>query len=521
MAKTIYVSPDGRDRWHDGKLHTATSFQQAIEEARPGDTIELLPGVYDEPVTLRDKKASEHRPITIVGHSGTTLDGRRNPVRPPGIAKEERYAFVKIVNSCGIVIENMTIQNVWPTAVFIQDSQHITVRRMNLNGATFGIFARGEATEHLIIENCSWIQDERIWSDIRWFDIHEEPFPRKEMDGDFFRSFQIKGHVIIRQNFIAQAFNGVHFFACPGDKPGRYNSNVWIYRNTFTFIRDNAVEAENSATNWWVFENKIYNCHKWFAFERCNGGHIYVFANRGWFDRLPGPEGDEYNGGGVIKANKIKRKEEDSLLMQHPTYMFNNSWYLRSSYVKKGKLRHFNHFNNAIDYAKPDDHPSGVVKTDRKMIGSAFTKEWRFFDIRFENDVCNHPDFPAGLNADGYPVSGIAADPEFDTPKEGYFDLSENSPCRENGMAKTIALKDGSTWELKAGFNIGAMRECDQEFAPYTPLELDCPQGALPKCYDEDRRSLDRSECDPPEPKPKTRKPAQRKPKAGKRKPRV
>jgi hypothetical protein len=97
------------------------------------------------------------------------------------------YAFFKIRNCIGIAIENTTIQNVWPTAIYIENSQHVTVRKLNLNGATYGIFARGVGTRHIVLEHCSWIQDTRIWQEVLWRDIHADPLPRRELDGDFFR----------------------------------------------------------------------------------------------------------------------------------------------------------------------------------------------------------------------------------------------------------------------------------------------------------------------------------------------
>jgi hypothetical protein len=413
MARQFHVTPDGGARQYRGESVRGHRLQEAIDLALPGDLISVLPGVYEEPVTIDGKRGAPATPLRIVGDGCATLDGRRVPLRPPGLARMQDYAFIKVRGCTGLSIENMTMQNVWPTAIYVEDSQHISVRQMNLNGATYGVFARGETTEHLLIERCSWIQDDRIWDQIHWKDIHGPPLPRRELDGDFFRSKDIKGNVIVRHNFIAQAFNGLHFFADERARPGRFNSGVWIYRNTFTFIRDNAVEAENSATNWWVFENRIYNCHTWFAFEQCNGGYIFVFSNRGWFDRRPGPPGDCHSGGSVIKSSKVHDAEEDDFLPESPVYVFNNSWYLRSTYLKKGKLRRFRHFNNAIAYARPEHHPIGLVDLDRRMIGvgdvrdlrcegpgepeKPFTKEWERLDIRFENDVCDHPHYTSAF----------------------------------------------------------------------------------------------------------------------------
>lgn len=495
MAKELFVTPDGGSRRYRGQFVQGLRLQEAIDMAEPGDVVALLPGVYDEPVTIQDKRASRDKPIRIIGDSATTLDGRRVPLRPPGLARSTDYAFVTILNSSGIVIENMTVQNVWPTAIYVEDSQHIAIRRLNLNGATYGVFARGETTRHLLLERCSWIQDDRIWDQVFWKDIHAPPLPRRELDGDFFRSKDIAGDVVIRHNFIAQAFNGVHFFADEKVTPGRFNRNVWIYRNTFTFIRDNAVEAENSATNWWVFANKIYNCHTWFAFEQCNGGYLYIFSNRGWFDRRPGPPGDCHSGGAVIKSSKVKDKDEDHFLPKHPVYMFNNSWYLRSTYLKKGKLRNFHHFNNAIEYARPEHHPLGLIDPDRRMIGVSssrdlrcdgpgepdkpFTTNWPQLNVSFENDVCDHPHYPAQLNAEGYPVRGKAAAPGFVGARDGDFALSEGSPCHNAGVTPALMLPKGRVWNLQGPLDIGAM--AGEE--PLDPLTLGCPPDMLPEDY--------------------------------------
>jgi hypothetical protein len=497
----IFVTPDGGPRSWNGAAVTAMRLQDAIDKAVAGDIIHLLPGVYDEPVVIQGKRASRERPIVIRSNGCATFDGRRNVLRPPGMPRFEDYAFFKIRNCVGIVIENTTIQNVWPTAIYIEDSQHVTVRKLNLNGATYGVFARGVGTRYLVLEHCSWIQDTRIWQDVLWKDIHANPLPRRELDGDFFRSDDITGDVIVRYNFIAHAFNGIHLFATKnGAVNGCVNRNVWIYRNTFAFIRDSAVEAELTATNWWIFENKIYNCHTWIAFEECRGGYWYVFANRGWFDRKPGPPGDCNNGGAVIKTNKVKEGEDDKVLPSHPFSVFNNSWYLRSAYLKKGKLRHFRHFNNAIAYARPDHHPPGVVDLGRRMIGvgapnpacegpadaeEPFTTDWKNLDIRFENDICSHPDYPAGLQAADYPVSGTYGDPGFSSGREGEFELSADSMCRRAGMSATLDLPDQGEWALPQGIDIGAMNGD----VPYSPIALGCPECALPSGYIDDPKA--------------------------------
>ncbi len=485
-----YVSPDGATRIVDGKERQTVTFEHAVSRAEEGDEILILSGAYTVPFVLDKVSGSAEKKITIRGDSGATLDGRRELVRPPNRKEQsfEHFAFIKIRQCAHIEICNLTIQNIWPTAIYIEESQHLVFSRLNIHGSTFAFFANGKTTHDLLIERCAWVQDVRIWDQVLWKDIHHFPLPRKELDGDFFRSYRIAGRVVIRRNFIAHAFNGVQFFAEKDkDEMGEVNHDVWIYENTFQFIRDNAVEAEYMATNWWVYRNRIYNCHKWFAFEHCGGGHWYIFANVGWFDRKPGPPGDENSGGAVFKTNNIPDDMELRRLPSRPVYVFHNSWYLRSSYVKKGKLRKFNHFNNAIEYASAEVHGPDVVKPTRRMFGDAFKHSWSRLHIRFENDLCNHREFPHYYaEVRGMQIQGIHDQPLFREPHNGYFapQIGEKkSPLIGWGKAKDIERPNGATWEVPAGLNIGAVErvhENKRDDILYRVEDFNAPPEAFP-----------------------------------------
>ena len=55
---------------------------------------------------IEGKKASAATPISVIGDDGgVTCDGHRNHVRPPGLPEREHYAFIKILNSTGIVVD--------------------------------------------------------------------------------------------------------------------------------------------------------------------------------------------------------------------------------------------------------------------------------------------------------------------------------------------------------------------------------------------------------------------------------
>ena len=448
-----YVSPDGTRRVVDGEPRETLRLEAALKMVQPGQTVRLLGGVYTEPVEIANKGGSFDRPIVIRGESGVTFDGRRNLVRPTDGESVDRrgYAFIKILDSQGIILENFTIQNVWPTAVYIGQSSEIVLRRLNLHGGTYAVFARGDRTRRIVAERCAWTGDTTLWDGVVWKDVHMPPFPRRELDGDFFRSVNIPGEVVIRHNMIQHVFNGVHMYAKKGSDT--LNRDVWIYENTFAFIRDNIFESERFARNWWIFGNRIYNAHKWIAFEESSGGYRYVFANVGWFDRRPGPPGDANNGGAVFK-------EVDEPFPTEPTYVFHNTWYVRSSYIKEGRIPGLVHFNNAIVYARSADHPPGLVDDDKPMFGADFLAKWQPGDATFDNDYCTHLQY--GLMAR---LSGGNPAPDCDKPpkfkdREGYeFAPDTGSPLLGKGKRRTIDLPNGGHWTIPDQLNLGAIGE--------------------------------------------------------------
>ena len=520
----LWVSPRGGKRQVNGDPTPTYRLQEAIDLAGAGTRIRLLPGIYDEPGVFDGKSGTPKDPIVLEGSGGVTLDGGRMPFRPPDDHPEfEHPAFLKIRKSKWISINNLSIQNAWATAVFVEDSCHLAIRRINFQGGTFAIFCRGQETRDVLIERCAWTQDTRIWQDIHWSDIHAFPRPRKELDGDFLRAVGVAGRFEIRRNLISNAFNGIHFFALPdkstSDDPKDkckfeklkitydpdLNRDVVIANNTFTFVRDNAVESEFLATNWWIYGNRVFNCHKWFALENSQGGHWYIFANTGWFDRKPGPPTDENNGGSVLKTTK-----KEQWLNNQPFYVFHNSWYLRSSFMKKGLLQHFHHFSNAIEFCDPANHPPGVGQVDRRMFGDEFMTGWKAAPdaITMSNDVCNHWDFAALIAHEDLHVDGRFGLLPFKDPQAGFFGpdpkkeaaIKPEGRLTGNGIAYELELiGTRAQWQLPPNRNIGAIRCHNKTIhrdVAYEPEDLGCPCDAIPKAQvPEDPSEDDRQDC--------------------------
>ena len=442
----------------------------------------LAPGRYPR-LKIRWKRGTPENPISIIGQAGVIFDGQRRyedfqdeangearrllaAGRYPGVYTLGPDGHLIFQNCRHIRLQGAAFRGCWPTGIAIRDCRDITLADLDMQEGSFAIFADGSGTYGLLIERCSWTQDierGRIWNDIPWPKIHAN-IPIKDddgraFDGDFFRADGIRGGVTIRDCRVEHAFNAIHLYHSDSEgRSRRQNRDVRIYRNHFSYIRDNAIEPEYGATNWWVFHNQVFNCHKWFSIECKRMAYTYWFGNTGWFDSIPTPDFG-HNGGAVWKTER-NPKPTNGL-----NYLFNNSFFLRSPYIKNKRLRSARHFNNAIQYCDPADFPNDACDgpagffgdKDGPDIDSRFTKAWRELNIRFQNDMVAHPEFPQALADAGYGIDGGLSDaPGFIDPVSGDFRLSDNAPAAGRGVPKTLDLENGDEWPLPSGLDLGA-----------------------------------------------------------------
>ena len=117
MATTWRVSPQGA-------LH---SIQQAIRQAKPGDTIEVLKGVYYEKNLVVDK------PVYLKGIDNPALDG------------EHTYEVITIKSS-GVTVEGFQIRHSGKSSlqdiagIKISNVQQVTIRNNIFDDNYFGIY---------------------------------------------------------------------------------------------------------------------------------------------------------------------------------------------------------------------------------------------------------------------------------------------------------------------------------------------------------------------------------------------
>lgn len=461
------------------------TLEQAIRQAGPGTTIELRPDTTYGPLRVSGIRVDPARPIVIDGGGKATFDGgtsleafrlhaaqvardTRRSGKYPGIYPIANDAVLTIEHCAGLVFRDILFRNAWPTAIYVDDSHDLAFDWLDGLGSTYFIYAVGAATRNLKITNCHWLQDPRLWRDVLWADVHEDYDPDdpenkytgdRAYDGSFFCGLRIAGDVEIASCHVEHAFNGVHLFNQNRDPT--LARNVHVHRCCFEFIKDNPIEAENSACNWWIHDNQFFNAHKWFSMELARAGWFYIYRNRGWFTERPGPEREKNSGGAVFKFIKHAARVGE---YPGPIHVFNNSWYLRSPIAKEGAVRRLRHHNNAIVYCDQVPHeqrracdPAGVFHNVSEPDKPPFTKDWGGLDIAFINDCVMHRDWPGGLVSGGYPIErGLNENPNFVWDDLNRFALRAGAnPCRGSGVPIPVLLPDGSTWVPRRPFNIG------------------------------------------------------------------
>ncbi|WP_087005194.1 right-handed parallel beta-helix repeat-containing protein [Rhizobium sullae] len=478
------------------------NVHRKVRQLSAGDKLHLTKGDYRKPIVLSSLAGSEADPVIICGsaavvgpkvkfeeykETGNRLAAAQEAGgRFPGLYYlADNGAFV-LKNCQWVTIENLHFEGCWPTAIYLENCQHITLRGLKISGGTFAIGATGINTRHILIVDCDWVQDpsgngweiceairagrtiekelegtpSQLWRDIDWEQVHGErqetgkpvnvESDARAYDGDFFRAWSIAGYVVIKNNIIADAFNGIHFFNQVAESIVESCSrNVLIEGNWFVRIRDNAIEPEHFAWNWTIRHNTIIDCYVPFSLEMARSGYFYIYGNVGWNLRKPGPDDDQHTRGQFFKF-------PTEHIADGPHYVFNNSWVLRAPVAKKKRFSSFVHVNNAIDYSESDaavTAPFGKNFGDPAPAGSQeetlifesehFTRAWQHLGIIFDGDVIHHRSFPDEIRAAGFLVGTAASgqSPEFKDKTPGCPDgLKTRDPIP--AISLTVLLPD-------------------------------------------------------------------------------
>jgi hypothetical protein len=461
---TLYASPAGGEVIFEGRPVATLPLPVAVTRVGPGDVVQLTPARYTRAIRL-DAGGRPGEPLTIRGAEGVVLDGQQPPT--PASAEhmaptEADFSFISLLSTDHVILERLAFERCWPSAVLARGCRALIVRDCACVGSQFFLYARNRSRAFLpdvlahgiTLERVRWIQDPegRMWhGEISWKSVKGQgPKPHHTyLNGAFFGSFDIAGGVTMRDCTVSHAFNGIRMEcrADPDLKRG-CNVDVEIAGCRFDHIRDNAIEPEISARNWWIHHNELRNVHASYSLHNLGGGGLYLFGNQLWFDSKPT---DISNTGG-----KVLKFVAGEPYPTQPINIFHNSCFIHSTYTKDGDTRLLKHFNNATEFCFTGEH----CEPGREF----FSDDETFFrwhaSYDFRGDASNHPDFPDGFPPErGYAISGTRSPHLFRDGRGGDLRLRSDSAARGAAAAATIALPDGEHFKLQGGDDVGAWQE--------------------------------------------------------------
>ncbi len=418
---TLYASPNGGKFFYQDKEIDTLKLEDALLSIKPGNRLLLLPGEYKNNYSL-NLIATEKEPILIEGIPGNShIVG----TAPPTISGPPCFL---IENSEWIVFQNLQVRECWPHAFKIKNSRFLTFRNLNVVGSRRVIEALGQDSHHLLIENNQWVQDSTgaIWRDLPWAEMHHGQY--QYFNGAFFASQDIGGDVIFRNNYLDTAFNALRSKDSYQDQESGRNLNFEIYGNVFRHIRDNPIEPEGHAHNWFIHHNHIDGAHAWFSFDGVRSHGIYIFSNTAHSLEKYGIPGD-HSSGKIFKFLLGDEKNEGEI------YLFHNSFITRQNLIGGGATHSLRAWNNIFAITKE---------------GSII--DWRNWqsNYQFDHNLYVHKNFHRDLQAIGQEENGIAADPKFRSD----FSVSIFSPARNSGKVFELLGWNNQTNDSKP--NIGA-----------------------------------------------------------------
>jgi hypothetical protein len=345
QPKSIFVSPSGSDS-NDGLslARPIKSINFGLNLASAGDTVYLLPGTYREIAKIVQRKGIAERPLCLYSYyslpeSRAVIDG--GAVTPSNTNLTN--IWMDIENSDWIEIGGIEFRNGWTNPVQVINSSYLTFNNCYFSGGKRVIVASGASSHHLLVQNCYWDQGGNyLWKLVAdpagadaWTSMHEGAL--QYFNGSLIDFSGTGGSVVVRNNTIVNAFNGIRWSA-----QKNCDANVEIYDNVVSNIRDNDFEPENFTFNLHIYHNYSHNIHKTMSVDHVQGGYIYYYGNRVTSDI------DSWSNS--ICSSFWKVYGEGALNLTYPMYAFNNSFcgVGKVFAMDAGTLAaQVNHFNNA------------------------------------------------------------------------------------------------------------------------------------------------------------------------------
>jgi parallel beta-helix repeat protein len=117
------------------RVNAGESIQSAVDRARPGDTIEVMPGVYKEEVKV------DLDNITMRGVSAPTALGALGGVPRPVLDGEKKLSDGVLATGSNFVIENFDLQHYIGNGVVAQHARNVTFRNLKIDDTgLYGVY---------------------------------------------------------------------------------------------------------------------------------------------------------------------------------------------------------------------------------------------------------------------------------------------------------------------------------------------------------------------------------------------
>ncbi|KAB2837714.1 MAG: DUF1565 domain-containing protein, partial [Melioribacteraceae bacterium] len=218
QTNKYYVSQNGSDL--NSGLSISNPFQNittAINAASAGDTVFVLPGLYQSITEIKEKHGLPEKPIVIISYYSNpenfpVVDGGATS---PGL--DLNYDWIHINNSSWIEIIKMKFRNGWTNPIHVNNSTYISFKRCKFYGGKRVINVSGASAHHILVEECYWDQGgEFLWklvSDDKgvdaWTSMHHESM--SYFNGSLIDFSGSGGSMVIRRNKIINSFNALRW----------------------------------------------------------------------------------------------------------------------------------------------------------------------------------------------------------------------------------------------------------------------------------------------------------------------
>ncbi len=174
-----------------------------------GDEIQFTKGKYRESVVITGVAGTQDRPLTfgpaagissgdVVFKSGVSesaartwangvAHGRQSAGYYPTFGHLGDQAMLVLRNCQYVVLRGLDFEDCWPTAIYLDNCQHVMIHDVRFRRGTIAIGANGIDTHDVIVQHCHWQQDRSgsdMWNKIPWGRIHGASDNSKNPDVD-------------------------------------------------------------------------------------------------------------------------------------------------------------------------------------------------------------------------------------------------------------------------------------------------------------------------------------------------